>query len=159
MRREHRHSARRTLAAVLVASLVTLYSGVALAQTTETSPSPEASVPTSLIVKLVAGLSASEQQAVIARDGGAEVDSVPALRLHVVEVDGSAADQTIQNYQADAQVERVETDHTRDAEAIPSDPAYPSQWGLAKIGWDAVYGSVHPSGGATAAHPSSTKSP
>ena len=40
----------------------------------------------SVLVKLVSGLTAIEQAAVIARNGGVEVRSVPALRLHVIEV-------------------------------------------------------------------------
>src|SRR6266542_4568446 len=41
---------------------------------------------TSIVVKLLDGLTPTEQAAVIARDGGVETSSVPALRLHVISV-------------------------------------------------------------------------
>ena len=41
---------------------------------------------TSLLVKLVPGLSASEQQGLIARNGGTETSTIALLRLHVVAV-------------------------------------------------------------------------
>ena len=50
-----------------------------------------------------------------------------------------------------AAVVRVERDAVRTAEAVPSDPGYDSQWSLPRIGWDQVYGSVHPSGSAVVA--------
>src|SRR5258706_6329765 len=40
----------------------------------------------SLIVKMIAGLTADQQADVVARNGGTEIKSMPALRLHVVEV-------------------------------------------------------------------------
>src|SRR5207244_1943367 len=55
----------------------------------------------SFIVKLANGLSADEQQAVIARDGGTETASVAALRLHTIETSGDTLDQIINNYQSD----------------------------------------------------------
>ena len=99
-------------------------------------------------MKLASGLSSSEQDAVIARDGGTETKSIAPLRLHVVDVPTSDADATFANYQNDPQVTRVELDKTREAGAIPSDPGYASQWALQRIGWDNVFGSVDPSGSA-----------
>src|SRR5437879_13488079 len=52
------------------------------------SPSPTSS----LLVKLVDGLSAQEQADVIARDGGIERSVIPVLRLHVIEVPPSDLD-------------------------------------------------------------------
>ncbi|GFE56990.1 S8 family serine peptidase [Geobacter sp. AOG1] len=105
----------------------------------------------SLVVKLVDGLTPADQAAVIARNGGAETSSVPALRLHVVTV--PAADQPLvqQNYQADAQVVTVEVNKSRKAEAIPTDANYGVQWALSKIGWESVFGTVAPTGTATLA--------
>src|SRR5438128_2636699 len=105
----------------------------------------------SFIVKLANGLSADEQQAVIARNGGTETASVAALRLHTIETSGGTLGQTIQSYQSDSQVKSVERDKIRSAGAAPSDAAYPDQWALPKIGWDSVYGTVSPAGSATIA--------
>ena len=55
----------------------------------------------SFIVKLANGLSADEQQAVIARNGGTETASVAALRLHTIETSGDTLDQIIKNYQSE----------------------------------------------------------
>ncbi|MBT0651768.1 MBG domain-containing protein [Geomobilimonas luticola] len=105
----------------------------------------------SLVVKLVDGLTPADQAAVIARNGGVETSSVPALRLHVVTV--PTADQPLvqQNYQADAQVVSVEVNKSRKAEAIPTDANYGVQWALSKIGWESVFGTVTPTGTATLA--------
>src|SRR5438874_11459587 len=120
--------------------------------TDSTSPSSSPTGPTtSLIVRTASGLSALEQLAVIARDGGVETGSVPALRLHFVDAVSATLDQTLQNYQSDPQVESVDRDGSRDAQAAPSDPAYGSQWALPQVGWDQAFGSVNPSGSATIA--------
>jgi len=52
----------------------------------------------SLIVKLVTGLSVSDQAAVVARNGGVEKSTVPALRLHVIEVGTNELDQVLASY-------------------------------------------------------------
>src|SRR5438128_6190854 len=105
----------------------------------------------SFIVKLAGGLSADEQQAVIARNGGVETSSIPVLQLHTIETSIDALDLTIQSYQSDSQVKSVERDKIRAAGATLSDPAYSEQWALQKIGWDSVYGTVSPAGTATIA--------
>src|SRR2546427_9831544 len=105
----------------------------------------------SFIVKLANGLSADEQQAVLSRNGGVETSSIPALRLHTIQASSDRLDVAIQSYQSDPQVESVEREKIRAAGATPSDPAYPDQWALPKIGWDAVYGTVSPAGSATIA--------
>src|SRR5215212_9103446 len=56
----------------------------------------------SLLVKMVAGLTAEQQAEVIARNGGTELKRVAALRLHVVEVLDEQLDGIYQNYLADA---------------------------------------------------------
>ena len=56
---------------------------------TSPSPSPTTSTPSDhLIIRLIAGLTSAEQQSVIARHGGTETSSIPALRLHFVDVAG-----------------------------------------------------------------------
>src|SRR5215471_3318165 len=82
----------------------------------------------SLIVKLVNGLSPAEQAAVIARNGGIERSSIPALRLHTVDVPTAQLEAIRHNYESDPQVVRVEVNRTRQAEAAPSDPFYSGQW-------------------------------
>jgi hypothetical protein len=105
----------------------------------------------SLMVKLVEGLSPEEQAAVIVRNGGIETSSIPALRLHIVEIATADLNATLLKYQADPQVVNAEVNQTRQAEAAPSDPFYASQWALPKIGWDTVFGTVAPLGSAVVA--------
>lgn len=106
----------------------------------------------SLIVKVVSGLSQAQTAEVIARNGGVETSSVAALRLHVVEVPSSDLPATLLNYQSDPQVESVEENQTRKVETIsPPDPLYGDQWYLSKIGWDSVYGVWLPFNQATVA--------
>ncbi|MFN2640492.1 MAG: S8 family serine peptidase, partial [Actinomycetota bacterium] len=118
-----------------------------VASPSDTTPSP-AGTPstTSLIVRLIPNLSATQQSNVIERNGGTETSSIPALRLHVVDVPSADAAADTASYRADADVESVDVDRTRVAEAAPSDPAYGSQWALPKIGWDSAYDNVAPNG-------------
>ncbi len=96
---------------------------------------------TSLIVKTVAGLSYVDVGAIVARDGGVETSSIPALRLHVIEVTADQLATVTLNYQSDQQVESVEVNQTRKVETLtPPDPYYEGQWYLPRIGWDSVYG-------------------
>src|SRR2546422_4694067 len=111
------------------------------------SPSPTSS----LLVKLVDGLSAQEQADVIARDGGIERSVIPVLRLHVIDVPASDLATVRASYQADPQVVSVEENRTRVSETVPGDPLYPNQWALPQIGWDQVFGTVAPAGTATVA--------
>ncbi len=132
-----------TAAAIAVLICSVLLPGSAVAQ----SPPPTSS----LIVKLVPGLSPEQQAAVITRNGGTETSVIPALRLHVVEVLTSELPSVLANYEADIQVISVEENKTRQIETAPSDPLYPDQWALPKIGWDMVFGALTPTGTATVA--------
>ena len=98
----------------------------------------------SLIVKLVNGLTPEEKAAVIARNGGVEISSIPVLRLHIVELSLSEISRTLSRYQPDSQVQSIELNNKRKVEGTPADPLYIEQWALPKIGWDAVFGSVVP---------------
>src|SRR6185436_8739823 len=89
--------------------------------------------------------------AVIARNGGTEVKSVPALRLHVVEVLDEQLDGVYQNYLADPQVQRVEINKIRQTDRAPTDPMYSGQWALPKIGFDQIPDDATPSGSAVVA--------
>ncbi len=106
----------------------------------------EPSVTTSLMVKMVAGLSQEERAEVIAGNGGVETSSIPALRLHVIEVPTDQLSTTMQNYRDDPRVVSVEENKERKAEGDPSDTDYGSQWALPKIGWDQAFGTITPTG-------------
>src|SRR2546425_4725309 len=85
--------------------------------------------PTStLIVKLISGLSPTQQATVIARNGGTKTSAIPVLRLHVVEVPTTALSGILHKYQSDPQVQNAEVNKTRRVEGIPSDPLYGTQW-------------------------------
>src|SRR5436309_2615066 len=100
------------------------------------------------LVTFVPGTSESDQSAAIAAAGGTDVSEVAPLRMHTV----SLPDQTaVDALKAGASVASVDVDKTRDISATPSDPGYPSQWSLGKIGWDQVFGSVNPVGTSTVA--------
>src|SRR5438105_9696894 len=105
----------------------------------------------SLLVKLVDGLSPALQADVIARNGGIERSVIPALRLHVIDVLPSELAAVRANYQADPRVVSVEENRTRVWEAVPADPLYGYQWALPKIAWDQVFGNVTPTGTARVA--------
>lgn len=132
------------LAAILLGILGLTLPPVALAQ-------DSAPTTSSLLVKLVAGLSTEQQADVIARNGGTEVKTIPALRLHVIEVPTDQLADTLARYQADPQVVRAEENKTRQAEAVPADPLYSSQWALPMISWDLAFGTITPTGTATVA--------
>ncbi|MGH2362595.1 MAG: S8 family serine peptidase, partial [bacterium] len=125
-----------TLATVLTFLCAVCMPIMAAAQTDPPPPPPTSS----LIVKLVAGLSADEQAAVIARNGGVEISTIAALRLHVIQVPTDELATTLAAYQADPQVIRAEENKTRRSEAAPADPLYVSQWALPQIAWDQVFG-------------------
>ncbi|HTH74594.1 MAG TPA: S8 family serine peptidase [Trinickia sp.] len=123
--------------ALLLAAM--LWPVKAFAQTEAAPPAPS-----SLIVKLVPGLTIDQQAAVIARNGGAETSTVPALRLHVVEVGAAQLDQALARYTADVQVARVEVNAVRQSNTVPTDPLYSQQWALPRIGWDLAFGTTNP---------------
>ncbi|MFM1752395.1 MAG: hypothetical protein RL119_1357, partial [Actinomycetota bacterium] len=100
----------------------------------------------SIIVKMVAGLDAGAQDAVIARHGGVETSAIAALRLHVLEVSTADLDAVIAAYRADTDVASVSLDRVREVESAASDPGYGAQWALPQIGWDQVHGDVELSG-------------
>jgi subtilisin family serine protease len=131
----------------VVALLVVLLLPLLLAS----SGAAQTSATSSLLVKLVAGLTADQETNVIARNGGVAISSIPALHLYVVAVPASDVDVVAARYQADPQVRHVEANKTRVSESIPSDPLYGNQWYLPRTGWDQVFGSVTPAGTAKVA--------
>src|SRR4029453_1341287 len=100
---------------LVVLALPLLLAFTASAQTSTTS---------SLLVKLVAGLTVEQEANVIARNGGIALSSIPALRLDVIAVPGGDVAAVTAAYQADPQVQHVEPNKTRVSESIPSDPLY-----------------------------------
>ena len=75
-----------------------------ISSTLSAAMAAEPSALTSLVVKLAEGLAPAGQAAVIARDGGLETSSIPALRLHVVSVPANDLSLVLQQYQSDPQV-------------------------------------------------------
>src|SRR5438876_2372768 len=135
--------------AIVVTALLTIACAL-LIPTLSAAQTPSST--SSLLVKLVDGLSAQEQADVIARNGGVEISSIPALRLHVIQVAPADLPQVLANYQADPQVVNAEENKTRQSQAFPTDPLYLNhQWSLPKIGWDQVFGTVTPTGSAIVA--------
>src|SRR5437667_790422 len=138
----------RTTRVILLATALALLAVVSLplASVAQTSP-----VSSSLLVKLIDGLAPDQQAAVIAHNGGIEISSIPALRLHVIQVAPADLPQVLAKYQADPQVVNAEENKTRQSQAFPTDPLYSNQWSLPKIGWDLVFGTVTPTGSAIVA--------
>ena len=95
-----------------------------------------------LLVRLTGGLTADQQLDVITRNGGTVVSAIAPLRMYVVEVPSDLEAASITAYRADTGVESVDIDRAREAQAVPSDPDYGSQWALPAIGWDRVYGQI-----------------
>src|SRR6185369_3206129 len=131
----------------LVAAFVLL---VILAHVPEAS-GQEVPAMASLLVKLVPGLTPESQTAVITRNGGVEMSSIPALQLHVVQVPAFDLTAVTTPYQADPLVEHVEENRVRVSEAMPWDPLYTSKWALPRIGWDNVFGALDVPGAAKVA--------
>jgi hypothetical protein len=138
---------RQVFSALLILFALAAFSVLSV----QNAAAADAAATSSLMVKLVNGLTPEERNAVIARDGGTEVSSIPALRLHVVECQSGDLSAVLSNYRSDPQVESVEINNTRKVEGTPSDPFYSTQWSLSKIGWDTVFGSVVPIGVSTVA--------
>jgi subtilisin family serine protease len=141
----------RAFTQLLAIAAMVFLAGALLSATSSAQSIPPPPATSSLIIKLSVGLSADEQAAVIAQCGGTETSTVPALRLHVVEVSADQRDQALANYQADPRVVRAELNKVRQSSAIPSDPFYSQQWALPRIGWDLVFGNSVPGGSVTVA--------
>src|SRR5262249_37117853 len=93
-----------------------------------------------LIIKTAKGLTQAQAEAVVKGHGATPKASVPKLDLHIIEVPEQAADAITKAMKGDAQILRVESDHTRKWQGAPSDTQYSSQWALPKIAWNQVYG-------------------
>jgi subtilisin family serine protease len=139
----------RTRLTMIALITIMLFAGLvpsaAVAQTTPTVST------SSLIVKVVAGLTADQQAAIVGRNGGTVTSSIAALRLLVVSMASKDVDAALARYLSDPQVQNAELNKTRVSEAAPTDPLYSSQWALGKIGWDQVFGIVTPGGSAKVA--------
>jgi len=106
----------RTTRVILLAIALALFAVVSaplasVAQTASTS---------SLLVKLIDGLAPEQQAEIIARNGGVEVSSIPALRLHVIQIAPADLPQVLASYQADPQVVNAEENKTRQSRRIRS---------------------------------------
>ena len=136
----------KSLVAALIASLafVLLFVGAKGASADPGTPPPSTA---RYLVTFAPGVSAPDQLAAIAAAGASDGTAISELRMHAVD----ATDAAVTALETDPNVAAVEPDTTRSAQAAPSDPEYPQQWSLARIGWDQVYGSFYPLGNATVA--------
>jgi Subtilase family/Divergent InlB B-repeat domain len=133
------------------ATLLLAVLSAALLPTLAVAQSAPSGTASSLIVKVVGGLTIDQQNNIVARNGGTLTSSIPALRLLVVTVLVQDVDATLARYQADPQVQSVEQNKVRVSESVPSDAFYANQWALPKIGWDQVFGVITPTGSAKVA--------
>src|SRR5262245_24694468 len=106
-----------TIAMVCIGLLIYLSSGVSPAIA---SPQGKPDKVT-LIVKTAKGLALAQAQAVLRGHGASPKASVAALDLHIIEVPAQAADAITKHMKGDAQILRVEEDHTRRWQGAPSD--------------------------------------
>ena len=143
--RVHRRRARMAVRRAVV-TLLLIGQAATPAVIAQTAPSTS-----TLLVRLTGGLTADQQLDVITRNGGTVVSAIAPLRMYVVEVPSDLEAASITAYRADTGVESVDIDRAREAQAVPSDPDYGSQWALPAIGWDRVYGQVSPVGSSTIA--------
>ena len=141
---------RTPLAVVLVCVLTMVCAPLAHADVFGSLSTGEPGASGQYLVKFAAGTSEAEQAAALSDAGVQDLSYVAPLRLHsvVLPEDAQAA---LDQLSANASVERVEAEQSREASAVPNDPAFDSQWSLARIGWDQLYGSLVPSGSATVA--------
>jgi hypothetical protein len=106
----------------LIALLIALVSGAFSPTPVTAQTSPPATATSSLIVKVVAGLTIDQQAEIVARNGGTLTSSIPALRLLVVAVAPEELDATLARYHGDPQVQNAELNKTRTSETVPNDP-------------------------------------
>src|SRR5213078_322123 len=123
--------------------------------TTTTAPTTTSAPPTGpfvpYIVTFASGTPQAQQQAEIVGAGAVDTAAIAPLYMHSVDVSQAVEQATVAALQADADVVRVERDHSRDTATIPNDPRYTDQWSLPRIGWDTARDSVTPTGNATVA--------
>ncbi|NTW88772.1 MAG: S8 family serine peptidase, partial [Desulfobulbaceae bacterium] len=124
--------------------LALIWAIILLAGDAATSMAAQQHGITNLSVKLVKDLTAEQQVAVIARNGGTEIKAIPALRLHIIAVPDQNLPLILQDYRNDPQVESVEIVRKRKAEGLSNDTHIGVQWALKKIGWDQVFGKTTP---------------
>ena len=103
------------------------------------------------IVTFASGTAQAQQVAEITAAGAVDTGGIAPLSMHSINVSQALEQATVAALRADADVVRVESDHSRDTATLPNDPSYSDQWSLPRIGWDTAYGSVTPSGSAIVA--------
>src|SRR3954453_21360061 len=145
--RVRRHPRRAVALAAVTATLCA--TGVTAAFASASSSTPSGTVR--LIVQTAKGLSASQRQAVVGRNGGTHKRDVTDLRAQVIDVPASDVSAYLNRYKHDSSVTSVEVDQTRKVAAAPSDPAYADQGALPKVSWDTARDSVTPAGSSTIA--------
>jgi hypothetical protein len=102
---------------LLIATLLAILVAVISPLTVSAQEAPVSS----LLVRLVPGLSPAQQADVIARNGGIETSTVLALHLHVVAVATADLTTVLARYQADPLVQHVELKTTWQSETLRAD--------------------------------------
>src|SRR5207247_6735343 len=102
-------------------SSATSTSNTSSAPASSDSTSPAVTNSASLIVQTVAGLTDTDIADAIAAGGGTEVPSIPALRLHVVDVDAATLATSIAEHRAAPPVAPVHRDRPRHSAATPTE--------------------------------------
>ena len=114
-------------------------------------PDPVAVATTSYLVRFRVAASDAERADALAVAGATLVSEIPELRLAIVDLPAADAADRAATLEADPAVAHVERDRTRSTEGAPSDPRYPDQWSLPRIGWDVVRDGPAPAGRAVVA--------
>ena len=92
-----------------------------------------------LTLRFRPGVSSTEQQHLLARYGATESGSIPELGLKVVSVAPAKARALLHRLRRLGQVAAASPDDVRQIAGAVSDPAFSSQWALAKIGWNTAH--------------------
>jgi thermitase len=130
------------IVAPLYVLALTMFTGptVALAQ------GPPTWLADELLVGFHAGVSEVEAEQVYRAHGAAKIERLRALNVHRIRVVPSALDAVERALGGRPEVKFVERNHLLLADMATTDPLYPSQWHLPKIGaaeaWDITQGSA-----------------
>jgi thermitase len=109
---------------------------------------PAETVAGQILIKPGKGLSETALHALLSRQGGREIDSIPQIGVRVISVPAAAYERILKALQADERLEFAEPNAIARAIATTNDPYYTGnhQWSLSKIqapaAWDKSTGSA-----------------
>jgi len=111
---------------------------------TAVATQPAKFVPDELLVQFVAGVPKGKVEEVLHGQGALEVDEIKAIRVKKIKVPPQALEQVKNALAHNPHVRFAENNFIAEADAVPNDPSYGSQWHLPKIsapqGWDITEG-------------------